>query len=176
MTPNDAGIYPYLYRETRLMKRITLLSTFFLAVLSAAPATLQAQTLETRALTLEAAKAIVAGAEAAAAANNWNVAIAVTDAAGELILLHRRDGTQVGSIDIAIRKAETAARFRRPSAAFQEGLAAGNQWVLTLGVLALEGGLPITVNGQVIGAIGVSGVTPPQDTVVAEAGVAAFRP
>lgn len=158
------------------MKTITLLSTLLVAAFTLTPATLRAQTLETHALTLEAAKAIVAGAEAAAVANNWNVAIAVTDAAGELILLHRRDGTQVGSIDIAIRKAETAARFRRPSGAFQETLAAGNQWVLTLGVLPLEGGLPITVNGVVIGAVGVSGVTPPQDTVVAQAGVAAFTP
>jgi len=159
------------------MKKISFLSALFVAVLTALPATnLQAQTLQTRALSLEAAKKIAAGAEAEAAANGWNVAIAVTDAAGELIVLHRRDGTQVGSIDVAIRKAETAARFRRPSGAFQDGLAAGNQWVLTLGVLAIEGGLPITVDGQVIGAVGVSGVTPAQDTQIAQAGVAAFTP
>lgn len=163
--------------QPRTMKKINLFSTMMIAAAALLPVTsLEAQTLETRALTLEAAKEIVAGAEATAAANGWNVAIAVTDAAGELILLHRRDGTQVGSIDIAIRKAETAARFRRPSAAFQEGLAAGNQWVLTLGVLALEGGLPITVDGQVIGAVGVSGVTPQQDTQIAQAGVSAFTP
>lgn len=115
-------------------------------------------------------------AEAEAARNQWNVAIAIVDAAGELILFHRLDGVQPVSLDIALRKARTAARFRRPTKALQDAVEAGRTVLLAIdGILPLEGGIPVVVDGQVIGAIGVSGVTSQQDAQIAQVGLAALR-
>jgi len=128
-------------------------------------------------LTLEAAKAIAAAAEAFALARGWTVAVAVVDAAGGLILFHHLDDTQPGSQEVALHKARTAARFKRPTKALEEAVAGGRQALLSLpGVTSVEGGLPITVDGRVIGAVGVSGMQSVQDSQVAEVGLAAFRP
>jgi uncharacterized protein GlcG (DUF336 family) len=134
---------------------------------------LSAQTLATRkALTLEAARQIAAAAEAEAIKNKWNVVIAIVDEGGHLIYLQRMDETQVASADIAPMKARTAATFKRPSKVFEDRANTGGANVLGLpGVLPSEGGLPIMVDGKVIGAIGVSGVTSAQDGIVAKAGV-----
>jgi glc operon protein GlcG len=125
-------------------------------------------------LTLEAARAMVAAGEAHARANGWNVVIAIVDDGGHAIYLVRMDGTQTASVDVALAKARTAAGFRRPTRALAEIVAAGGVGILAVeGVLPLEGGVPITVDGQVIGAIGVSGVTSQQDGQIAEAALAA---
>ena len=114
-------------------------------------------------------------AQAEAAKNNWNVVIAIVDDGGHLIYLQRMDGTQTGSIDVAVRKAKTAMAFKRPTKVFDE-LAKTRPSIVTLGgdAVLLEGGIPIKVGEQVIGAIGVSGVTSQQDAQIAEAGIAAL--
>jgi glc operon protein GlcG len=128
-------------------------------------------------LTLDGAKAIAAAAEAFAVSRGWTVAIAVVDAAGGLILFYILDDTQPGSQEVALHKARSSARFKRPTKALEELIAAGRQALLSLpGVTSVEGGLPITVDGRVIGAVGVSGMQSAQDSQVAEAGLAAFRP
>jgi glc operon protein GlcG len=125
-------------------------------------------------LSLDGAKQVIAAAEAEAVRNDWTVAIAIVDAGGDLLLFHRRDGTQLASIDIAIGKAKTAARFRRPTKALEDAVLGGRAVLLALDDLTpLEGGVPIVIDGEVVGAIGVSGVTSQQDAVIAEAGVRA---
>ena len=131
----------------------------------------QAQMLDKKALTLEAAMKIAAAADAEAAKNNWNVSIAIVDEGGHLVLLHKRDNTQYGSIDISIQKAQTAAGFKRATKVFEDAIAGGRTAILGIEqVLPLEGGVPLVFNGQIVGAIGVSGVTSQQDGVVAKAG------
>jgi glc operon protein GlcG len=128
-------------------------------------------------LTLAAAQAIAAAAEAFARERGWTVAIAVVDAAGGLILFQLLDDTQPGSQEVAVHKARTAARFKRPTKALEEAIAGGRQALLSLpGVTSVEGGLPIAVAGRVVGAVGVSGMQSSQDSQVAEAGLGAFRP
>lgn len=129
-----------------------------------------AQLADKKALTLGAAKKMVAAAEAEATKNQWNVVIAVVDDGGHLIYLQRMDGTQTGSIDVAIGKAQTAMAFKRPTKVFDE-LAKTRPAIVSLGVTLLEGGVPIKVGDQIIGAIGVSGVTSQQDAQIAEAGI-----
>lgn len=122
-------------------------------------------------LTLAAAKEIAAAAEREAAANNWNVVIAILDEGGHLLYLQRMDETQVGSVDVAIAKAQSAVKFKRPTKAFEDALNGGRQAILRLpGAMPVEGGLPLTVDGKVLGAIGVSGVTSQQDGQIAQAG------
>lgn len=121
-------------------------------------------------ITLEAAKKIAAAGEAEARQNGWNVAIAVVDASGSLILFHKLDETQPGSITVAQGKARAAALFKRPSKLLEEAIAGGKQAFLTVeGIVPMQGGLPVIVAGKVIGAVGVSGVTSAQDEQVAQA-------
>lgn len=134
-----------------------------------------AQLATKRALTLEAAKKIAAAAEAEARKNNWNVVICVVDDGANLMYLQRMDGTQIGSVDIAQMKARTAVRMKRPSKVLEEGVMAGRTVMLKLpDVLPVEGGIPLLFDGQLIGAVGVSGVTSVQDGQIAGAGVAAL--
>ena len=126
-------------------------------------------------LTLEAAKRLAAGAEAEALKRGWAVAVAVVDPAGGLILLHSLDGTQPASQDVAVLKARTAARFKRPTKAFEDAIAAGRTAVITMpGAVALEGGIPVMAGGQLVGAVGVSGMTSTEDGVIAAAAIAAM--
>jgi glc operon protein GlcG len=126
-----------------------------------------------KALTLEAAKKIVAAAEAEAKKNSWNVVICIVDDGASLLYLQRMDGTQTGSVDIAQMKARTAIKMKRPSKVLEDAVAGGRNAVLKLpDVLPVEGGVPLTVDGQFIGAIGVSGVTSQQDGQIAAAGAA----
>lgn len=141
------------------------------AVLATASA--QAQLVEKTALTLDGAKKIAAAAEAKARAEGARVVIAVVDDGGSLLLLERLDDTQVASVNVGIDKARTAAIYRRPSKVFEDQVKNGRVSALALhGAVALQGGVPITVNGKVIGAIGVSGETPTQDEDIAIAGAA----
>jgi glc operon protein GlcG len=131
-----------------------------------------AQLASKKTLTLEAAKAIVAAAEAEAKKNNFTMVICVVDDGGHVILLERMDGTQLGSVQVAQDKAMTALNFKRPTKALEDAVAGGRNAVLKLtGAIPIEGGIPITVGGQIIGAVGASGGTSPQDAQVAAAGV-----
>jgi len=127
----------------------------------------------TRVLTLEGAKRLAAAAEAEAIRRNWTVAIALVDPSGGLILFHCIDGTQPASQEIAIAKARTAARMKRPTKAIEDGIAGGRHALLTVpATLALEGGVPIIVEGHLIGAIGISGMTSAEDGIIAAAALA----
>lgn len=131
-----------------------------------------AQLATKKTLTLEAAKKIAAAAEAEAVKNNFTMVICVVDDGGHVILLEKMDGTQLGSIQVAQDKAMTALNFKRPTKALEDVVAGGRNAVLKLtGAIPIEGGIPITVDGQIIGAVGVSGGTSPQDAQVAAAGV-----
>jgi glc operon protein GlcG len=133
----------------------------------------QAQLMEKTALTLDGAKKIAAAAEAKAKTEGARVVIAVVDDGGSLLLLERLDDTQVASVNVGIDKARTAAIYRRPSKVFEDQVKNGRVSALALhGAVALQGGVPIIVNGKVIGAIGVSGETPQQDEDIAIAGAA----
>ena len=150
---------------------LTLASTLMLFLFLAAPFTAAAQLADKKALTLEAAKKIAAAAEAEAAKNKWNVVIAIVDDGGHLIYLQRMDGTQTGSVDVAIKKAQTAMSFKRPTKVFEEAIAGGRNALIALhGALPLEGGLPLMSGGQQVGAIGVSGVKSTEDGQIAKAG------
>jgi glc operon protein GlcG len=136
---------------------------------TAAPAS--AQVRETKQLTLQGADAIVGGAQRAATSKGARVVICVVDAAGIPIVLRRLDGTQVASVNVAIDKARTAAIYRRPSKDFEDQVSRGRVGAMALhGAVPLQGGVPIVVEGQVVGAIGVSGETPAIDEGIAIAG------
>src|SRR5207247_2972461 len=142
----------------------------------AVASTVQAQVVDKKALTLAAPKKIAAAAEADAKAKGARVVIAVVDDGGNLLLLERLDDTQVASVDVGIGKARTAAIFRRPSKVFEDQIRDGRVAALALpGATPLQGGVPITYEGKVIGAIGVSGESPAQDEDIAKAGAAAFK-
>lgn len=127
------------------------------------------------AMTLEIAKQVSAAAEAEAVKNNWNMVIAIVDDGGLLVHLIRRDGTQYGSIQVAQDKARTAIAFRRPTKALEDAVAGGRNAILGLsGATPIEGGIPIVVDGEMVGAIGVSGGSSPQDAQVAQAGINAL--
>ena len=126
-------------------------------------------------LTLDDAKIIAAGAEAEAKRNEWPVVIVIVDDGGHLLYLQRLDHTQFGSINVAIEKARAAIAFRRPTKIWEENIAEGRLRYLNLpGTLPIEGGLPITVNNQFVGAIGVSGVRSFEDAQIAQAGIDAL--
>jgi glc operon protein GlcG len=136
---------------------------------------LQAQLADRKAISLEAAKRMMAAAEAEARKNNWSVAIAIVDEGGELIAFHKLDDTQIASVNVAIGKARTAARFKRPTKALEDAVNGGRSVLIAVdGITPLEGGIPVIVDGRVIGAVGVSGVTSQQDAQVAQAGVNAL--
>lgn len=123
-------------------------------------------------VSLEVAKRIAAGAVVEANKNNWRVAIAIVDTHGFLKYYEMMDDTQTASANVAIEKARTAAMFRRPTKMFEDAIAGGRNALLGMnGAIPIEGGLPIVANGKVIGAVGVSGLTSPQDAQVAQAGL-----
>jgi uncharacterized protein GlcG (DUF336 family) len=124
-------------------------------------------------ISLDLAKQVALAAEAEAAANGWPMAIAIMDTSAHLVVLHKLDHTQLGSVSIAQAKAETSVRFKRPTKVFEDALAAGGlglRLLSTNNLCPLEGGLPLIQNGEVIGAIGVSGMQSTQDAQVAAAG------
>lgn len=148
-----------------------LFLTIALVLIGAANA--HAQLVEKTSLTLDGAKKIAAVAEAKAKSEGARVVIAVVDEGGSLLLLERLDDTQVASVNVGIDKARTAAIYRRPSKVFEDQVKNGRVSALALhGAVALQGGVPIIVDGKVIGAVGVSGETPSQDEDIAMAGAA----
>jgi uncharacterized protein GlcG (DUF336 family) len=132
----------------------------------------QVQLANKKALTLEAAKQIAAAAHAESKKNNWAMVICIVDDGTHLIYLERMDGTQIGSVTVAQDKAATAVKFKRSTKALEDAVAGGRTVVMKLsGAIPIEGGLPIFVDGELIGGIGVSGGTSPQDGQVAAAGL-----
>src|SRR5262245_14419381 len=130
----------------------------------------------TKYITLEAAKKMMAAAEAEAQKNSWNVAIAIVDAGGSLILFHRLDETQSGSANVAIGKATTAVSFKRPTKVLEDMINGGRSAFLRVeGITPLQGGVPVIVDGKCIGAVGVSGVQSHQDEQVAQAAIESLR-
>lgn len=122
-------------------------------------------------LTLADARRIAAAAETEAVKNGWSVVIAIVDDGGHLVFLQRLDGTQAASSEIATHKARTAALFKRPTKALEDVVASGRVAMLALpGVTPVEGGVPILYRGDIVGAVGVSGVQSFQDGIVAKAG------
>jgi len=127
---------------------------------------------------LEQARKIVAVAQIEAKKNSWPVAIAVVDNAGMLVAYERMDNTQTASVQVAIDKAVTAAVWRRSTKVYQDAVAGGGVGLRVLSlrdVVAAEGGLPLVVDGKIVGAVGVSGVNADQDGMVAAAGAAALK-
>lgn len=145
-----------------------------LALSLAAPRIASAQLADTKVLTTDAVKSLLASAEATAKQNKWMVSIAVTDAAGDLLGFLKLDNASTGSVQIALGKARTAARFGRPTKVYADRVLSDTLTFLSVeGLITLQGGLPITVNGKVIGAVGVSGATSAQDEQVAATAIAA---
>jgi len=129
------------------------------------------------AIGIEDAKKAAAAALAEAARNGWRMAAAVTDPGGHLVYFERMDGTQAGSVQVSIGKSRSAALFRRPTKAFQDMLAAGGEGLRVFaleGAVPVDGGVPLSVGGQVVGAIGLSGGTSAQDGQCARAGAEAL--
>ena len=126
----------------------------------------------------ETAKKVAAPALAEARKNQWAMAVAIVDTHGELVYFERMAEVQQGSVDVAIAKARSAARFKRATKVFQDGVAAGGEGLRLLaleGAVPVEGGVPLVVGGKIVGAIGASGGTSQQDGVVANAAVAALK-
>ena len=123
---------------------------------------------------IENARKVMAAAEAEAVKNNWAVVIVIIDSGGHLVMLHRRDDVQLSSIELSQGKAKTALMFKRPSKVLDDAIAgggAGLRFLALKDIVPLEGGVPIVLDGKIIGAIGVSGVLSSQDAQIARAGI-----
>ena len=128
-------------------------------------------------LTLEAARLALCAAEAEAQRNNWRVVIAVVDDGGHAILVARLDGAQWSSIETAVEKARAAVAWKRPTRLLEESVNNGRMAFLSItqGMAILQGGVPIEIDGAIVGAVGVSGVKASDDEVIALAGVNALK-
>jgi uncharacterized protein GlcG (DUF336 family) len=127
---------------------------------------------------VDSAKKAAAAALAEAVKNHWNMAIAVVDPNGTLVYYEKMENTQIGSADVAIEKARSAARFKRPTKALQDALAQGGAGLRILGIpgaVPVEGGVPLVADGKIVGAIGVSGDSSDHDGICATAGAATVK-
>ena len=138
----------------------------------------QAQLFEKKSLSLTAARKMVAAAEAEAERNHWRGVVAVVDDGGWVILLERMDhAAMTASVELAEGKARSAALFKKPTQALEEAINHGRYAAITItarGFIEMQGGLPIVVDGEVIGGIGASFATPEEDEQIAKAGLAAL--
>ena len=161
-------------------------ATFLLPLLAiAAPAAAQTppppaaaapQPLYGAPVSLADARRIADAAEAEAQRRGFNMAFAIVDPSGALVLFHKMDNTQNGSIEVAVQKARTSALFRRPTKFFSDAVAGGRNTVLSLpNMVAIEGGVPILIDGRIAGAIGVSGASSAEDGEVAATALAALQ-
>ena len=129
-------------------------------------------------ISLENAKKAAAPALAEAEKNHWNMAVAIVDPSGNLVYYEKMDNTQLGSANVAIDKARSAALYKRPTKAMQDALAAGGEALRILrlqGAVPVEGGIPLVMDGKIVGAIGVSGAASAQDAQCAKAGADAIK-
>jgi glc operon protein GlcG len=128
-------------------------------------------------ITLDQAKRVMAAAELQAAENTWQVAITILDSGGNLVMFHKIDNAQLSAIGVSEGKALTALQFKRPSKDLDDAIARGgpgNRLLALKAITPIEGGLPILLDGKIVGAIGVSGAISSQDSQVAQAGVDAL--
>ncbi|CAN5400990.1 heme-binding protein [soil metagenome] len=128
-----------------------------------------------RSITLAEAKVAIAAAEAEARKQGWLMVVVVVEPNGALVMSEKMDGAQYGSNDVARRKAETSANFRRPTSYFQEAVKGGTLNAIFTGALAIEGGELLIIDGKIAGAIGASGGSGAQDGLIARAGAAAVK-
>lgn len=157
------------------MKKRNLIALATFAALFCSAAAPAAELATKKSLTLEVARQIAAAAENFAAKNKFTMVITIVDDGANVIYLERMDETQIGSVEVAIEKAKSAVNYKRPTKAFEDAVAGGRNGVLKLpGALPVEGGIPLMVDGKLIGAIGVSGGTSAQDGQTATAAVEAF--
>lgn len=157
------------------MRRMALKLVIGISLLGITASNASAQFVEKKTLSLAAAKKMAVAAEAEATKNNWSMVISILDDGGNLLLLERMDGTQLGSIEVSQGKARTALQFKRPSKAFQDLIDKDQQHLITLGhITGVQGGLPIMAEGKVVGSIGASGGTSAQDEQCAQAGLNAL--
>jgi uncharacterized protein GlcG (DUF336 family) len=125
-------------------------------------------------IAIEAARKVMAAAEAEAAKNNWAVVIAIIDSGGHIVMIHRHDNVQLSSIELSQGKAKTALMFKRPSKVLDDAISSGGAGLRFLAlkdIVPLEGGVPIVVDNKIVGSIGVSGVLSAQDAQIARAGI-----
>jgi glc operon protein GlcG len=133
-----------------------------------------AQTINVMALDQAGAQTVLQAAEKGAQQRNAPSAIAVVDPAGDLLAFLRMDGVRPASADLAIEKARTAARLQRPTAEIEDNINQGRTAFVTAGIAALRGGVPVRVNGQVVGAVGVAGLSKETDTGISNIAAAAL--
>jgi glc operon protein GlcG len=152
---------------TKLGMSVGILATVF--CLSAG-----AQTLNVMVLDQAGAQTVLQAAKESAQQRNAPSAIAVVDPAGDLLAFQRMDGVRPASADLAIEKARTAARLRRPTAEIEDNINNGRTAFVTADIMALRGGMPIRVNGEVVGAVGVAGLSKETDTGIATTAAAAL--
>jgi glc operon protein GlcG len=157
----------------------TLVGAYVVALLAASSASAQAPPPPYGPpIGIENARKVMAAAEAEASKNNWSVVVAILDSGGNIVMLHRGDDVQLSSIEIAEGKAMTALRFKRPSKVLDDAISgggAGLRFLALKNIVPLEGGLPILIDGKIVGAIGVSGVLSSQDAQTARAAVDAVK-
>jgi glc operon protein GlcG len=135
-----------------------------------------AQTINVTVLDQAGAQTVLQAAREIAQQRNAPSAIAVVDPAGDLLAFQRMDGVRAASADLAIEKARTAARLQRPTEEIEDSINQGRTAFVTAGIVALRGGMPIRVNGEVVGAVGVAGLSKETDTGIANAAAAALSP
>jgi glc operon protein GlcG len=160
----------------RIAGRSIVLAALAAATLGTSGLALRAQTLDKKVLSFAAARKMSAAAQEAAKARKVDVVIVVVDDGGHIILLERMDGAQVASVNVGIGKARTSAIYRRPSKVFEDQIRNGRVAALALAdATPLQGGVPVLLDGKVIGAIGVSGDSPQIDEDIAIEGARAFK-
>lgn len=152
----------------RLAIGIGILATIFLPV--------RAQTISQLALDQAGAQTVLQAARDSAQRRNAPSAIAVVDPAGDLLAFQRMDRVRPASADLAVEKARTAARLQRPTAEIEDNIDHGRTAFITADIMALRGGAPIRVNGEVVGAVGVAGLDKETDTDIANTAAAALGP
>ena len=133
-----------------------------------------AQTVNVMTLDQAGAQTVLQAARESAQQRNAPSAIAVVDPAGDLLAFQRMDGVRPASAELAIEKARTAARLQRPTAEIEDNINRGRTAFVTAGIAALRGGMPIRVNGEVVGAVGVAGLSKETDTAIADTAAAAL--
>ncbi len=158
--------------------RISVVAVLIAVVSSLTMVRAQAQIPYGAPVSLETAKKVAAAALAETAKNNWTMAVAVVDPSGNLVYYEKMDNTQLGSAKVSVDKARSAALFKRPTKAFQDALAGGGAGTRVLGIegaVPVEGGVPLVVDGKIIGAIGMSGDSSEHDAQCATAGAASLQ-
>jgi len=160
------------------LKRTLAALSLTVAAFAQAPPTPAANPQYGTSITADAAKKAAAAAIAEASRNHWDMAVSIVDTGGYLVYFERMPNTQIGSVQVSMEKAKSAALFRRPTKVFQDAVGGGGAGLRMLGLtgaVPVEGGIPLIANGKVIGAIGASGGTSEQDGKTAQAGASAIK-